>query len=144
MSTGGETTTATATACEIHCETAGNGSRGGVAWTFYTDIDTDNCKCFNTFSDPTDGQANTNAISGRFVADGDPTDENCRDKCYFWGGTTDDESGSRDECYLMCSEFGWAAGFEIIPTSSICRCVASERYGPVWDADVDTVIYADE
>ena len=143
FSSGGLTTKSDPTACDTHCRTAGPASRGGVGWTFYTDKYTENCWCFEEFDDPTSGQTNVNAISGRFVPDGDPTNATCGYKCNG-GRTTSKGAGqatTTDECIVACPDDTVFDGYRFDFQAIRCDCVISQGGTLSWDARYDTVFY---
>ena len=131
-----------AAACEVYCSTVR--TRGSVAWTFYTDITSgNNCECFAEFTTPTNGRVKANAISGRFVPEGDPNETNCRDKCAFGSFSGDISTGiSLEDCVATCSN-GSYSGYGYASFLNSCFCYGSRYGSPSWRAYFKTVIFAD-
>ena len=131
--------------CEAYCLDLGPPQERSIAWKFFTD-DTSgtNCQCIWAFlSLGSNQQSNANAISGKFVPDGNPTVDNCRDRCYFlqgdvyWGTVT-----SSEECANNCKD-GSYAGYSYHVLYGRCYCLTKSHRNPRWDAAYDTVVFAD-
>ena len=134
--------------CDAYCSTIW--TQGSVAWTFYTDVTSgDNCKCLVVFGTPRNGQVKANAISGRFVPEGNPTAADCRDKCNMLSTELkpiSPFSGGIDECVDQCTgatvSSGNAAEYAVVQRSlwggnDICYCYRNIGYFQ-WDASFES------
>ena len=102
-----------------------------------------NCQCWSGFSSPISEYSSTNAISGRFVPEGEPTNDNCRDKCTFNEGTRENGgpfSGSLEDCVEKCND-GTNVGSQYDIRWQLCSCVSASASSPYWHASFYTTFY---